>query len=160
MPDRVYPAVAHPAVFARDGLIRRGLKLQHLRLMAALEETGQISGAAVLLNMTQPAASRLLAELERAVGASLHHRHPRGVTLNESGRFLAVRARRLLLELDEAGREISRMTAGTRGRVHIGAVTAPAIEIVLPAIRDARVTHPDIEISVQVDTTEVRQLQR
>ena len=156
MPDQVYPR-PQPLLSAqseRDLLIRQGLKLRHLRLMVALEETGQISGAAALLNMTQPAASRLLADLERTLGASLHDRHPRGVSLNETGQFLAVRARRLLSELDETGREISRMTSGTRGRVCVGAVTAPAIEIVLPAIREVRIAHPDIEIAVQVDTSD------
>lgn len=151
MPDRVYPGSRGRG---EDRLIRQGLKLPHLRLIAALEETGQISAAAALLNMTQPAASRMLAELERTLGASLHDRHPRGVTLNETGRFLAARARRMLFELDETGREILRMASGTRGRVTVGAVTAPAIEILLPAIREVRITHPDIEVAVQVDTSD------
>ncbi|SER46895.1 DNA-binding transcriptional regulator, LysR family [Tranquillimonas rosea] len=138
----------------RDFLIRQGLKLRHLRLMAALEETGQISAAAAFLNMTQPVASRLLADLERLLGASLHDRHPRGITLTPTGRLLAARGRRLLSELDETGREIARLTAGTRGRVHVGSVTGPALELVLPAIREARVTLPEIEIAVQVGTSD------
>ena len=53
----------------RDVLIRKGLRFPQLRIMVALQDTGQISGAAAAIAMTQPAASRLLAELERTVGA-------------------------------------------------------------------------------------------
>lgn len=135
-------------------LLRHGLKLSHLRLIAAVEETGQISAAASQLSMTQPAASRMLAEIERRVSAQLYQRHPRGITLNEAGLRLAERARRVLRELEEAGIEIAALSQGRRGRVEIGAVTGPALEVVLPAIRQARVTHPEIEIGVQVDTSD------
>jgi DNA-binding transcriptional LysR family regulator len=151
MTDSVYPRQRRED---RDVLIRRGLKLTHLRLMVALGETGQISGAAALLNMSQPAASRMLADLENTLGATLHDRHPRGITLNATGRFLSEKAKRLLLELDETSMEIDRLASGARGRVHVGAVTGPAIQIVLPVIREARITHPDIEIAVQVDTSD------
>ncbi|NIR46835.1 MAG: LysR family transcriptional regulator, partial [Gemmatimonadetes bacterium] len=46
------------------------------------------------------------------------------------------------------------MTRGVRGLVRIGAVTGPALEIVLPVIRDLRVTYPEIEITVTVDTSD------
>ena len=51
-----------------DSLFRRGLKLSHLRLLAALGDTGQLTGAAAAIGVTQPAASRLVAEIERIVG--------------------------------------------------------------------------------------------
>ena len=41
-----------------EGLLRSGLKLSHLRMIVALEESGQISAAAHMLNISQPAASR------------------------------------------------------------------------------------------------------
>ncbi len=43
---------------------------------------------------------------------------------------------------------------GAQGEVRIGAVTGPALELVLPAIRELRVTFPEIRISVQVDTSD------
>ena len=46
-------------------LLRKGLKLSHLRLMAGLAETGQIGLTAAQMGIAQPAASRLLAEVER-----------------------------------------------------------------------------------------------
>lgn len=137
----------------RDRLARKGLKLRHLRLISAVRETGQISAAAQRLNMAQPAASRLLAELEAIVGAGLYLRHPRGIELTELGEHLAARARRILGDLDDADREIVEMSTGQRGRVSLGSVTGPALEVILPVIRQMRVTHPAIDVTVTVETS-------
>ncbi len=135
-------------------LIQRGLRLPQLRLMIALQETGQISGAASQMGMTQPAASRLLGELERTAGTKLYDRHARGVILTEAGRLLARRARATLQDLDGAFDEIALLTSGARGSVRIGTVTGPGLEIVLPIIREIRVTYPEIEFNVLVDTSD------
>jgi DNA-binding transcriptional LysR family regulator len=152
MPDALEPEEL--AGNTRDRLIRRGLKLAHLRLLAALAETQQISAAAQQLAMSQPAASRLLAELDRIAGAALYRRHSRGITLTESGTTLARWARKFMRDLDAADRQIAEMKTGLRGTVSIGAVTAPAIELVLPVLRQARITHPGILTNVAVDTSD------
>ena len=145
----------HAAVSAsRDKLIRQGLKFSQLRLLVALEETGQMSGAAAQLAITQPAASRLMAELERMVDAPLYTRYARGVTLTQTGSLFAEAARAILRQLDETQDAAGAFTRGARGLVRIGAVTGPALEIVLPVIRDLRVTYPEIEINVNVETSD------
>ena len=137
----------------RDELIRRGLRLSQLRLLLALSETRQVSAAAVQVAMTQPAASRLLSDLEKTVGARLYHRHARGVTLTPAGNALAERARQTLRGLDAVQHEIAAIESGERGTVRIGSVTGPAVQLVLPVIRELRVTYPEIELSVLVDTS-------
>ena len=139
---------------AYDRLIRRGLKLSHLRLLAALTRTGQISAAAARLGMSQPAASRLLAEADRVAGATLYRRHARGIAFTEAGRHLAALAQRMLGDLDAAAVEIEEMEAGLRGMVSIGSVTGAALEHVLPVLRQLRVTHPRIRVNVVVDTSD------
>jgi DNA-binding transcriptional LysR family regulator len=146
--------IAGAVAAAQDELVRKGLRFPQLRLMVALEETGQISSAAAQLAMTQPAASRLLAELERMTEASLYTRHARGITLTEAGMLLAERARTVLRQLDDARDAIVEITRGARGLVRIGAVTGPALEIILPTIRELRVTYPEIEIAVEVSTSD------
>lgn len=138
----------------RDRLVRRGLKLAHLRVAAALGRTGQVSAAAAELAMSQPAASRLLAETERIAGAALYQRHARGIELTEAGRHLATLAQRLLGDLDAASREIEELDTGRRGTVAIGAVTGAALEHVLPVLRQVRVAHPGISAEVVVDTSD------
>ncbi|MCB6177413.1 LysR family transcriptional regulator [Rhodobacter sp. Har01] len=133
-----------------DPLQARGLKLSHLRLMAALVETGQIGLAAEALGIAQPAASRLLAEVERIVGQPVHERTGRGMTLTALGEALARRAQRVQMELRDAARDLAEIGAGTTGHVRIGAVTGPALDRVLPSLRAARLTLPQITAEVVV----------
>ncbi|WP_158453433.1 LysR family transcriptional regulator [Rubellimicrobium thermophilum] len=133
-----------------DRLLRRGLRLAHLRLMAALLETGALGIAAAREGLTQPAASRLLAEIERLAGTPLHRREGRGLRLTPEGEALARRAARALAEIAAASREIAEMGAGVAGHVRIGSVTGPALDRVLPALRAARLAHPGITCEVEV----------
>lgn len=131
-------------------LLRKGLKISHLRVLAGLAETGQIGATAHMLGIAQPAASRLIGEVERIVDRPIRVRTGRGVVLTEEGAALARRAGRILLELDEAGRELAEMQKGAQGHVRIGSVTGPALDIVLPAIRRIRTARPAITVGVEV----------
>lgn len=131
-------------------LLRKGLKLSHLRLMAALSETGQIGLAADRLGIAQPAASRLLAEVERISGQPLHQRTGRGIALTPMGVALAARAARVVTEIRDAEREIVEIGGGNMGHVRIGSVTGPALDRVLPALRTARLALPGVTAEVTV----------
>ncbi|MBB3134239.1 DNA-binding transcriptional LysR family regulator [Rhizobium pisi] len=145
----------HSDNFGDDGLLRAGLKLNHLRMIVAIEDSGQISAAAEVLNISQPAASRMLSEMESITKTQLYERVARGVVLTTFGAALARRARKILLELREASREIGELKSGKGGSVFIGAVTAPAMSLVVPAINRVRKAYPGIEINIQVETSNV-----
>jgi DNA-binding transcriptional LysR family regulator len=145
----------HSDSFGDDGLLRAGLKLNHLRMIIAIEDSGQISAAAEVLNISQPAASRMLSEMESIVKTPLYQRVARGVVLTTFGAALARRARKILLELREASRELGELKSGKGGSVFIGAVTAPAMSLVVPAINRVRAAFPGIEINIQVETSNV-----
>lgn len=138
-----------------DILLRRGLKLGHLRIVAALAQTGQIGTAAAAVGITQPAASRLLAEVERITGHPVHVRDGRGVRLTAQGSALATRAARILTEIADAGREISEIGDGTSGHVRIGSVTGPAMERILPALNTIRQSYPDLTVEVEVAPSDI-----
>ncbi len=142
-------------IFGDDGLLRAGLKLNHLRMIVAIEDSGQISAAAEALNISQPAASRMLSEMESIMKTPLYERIARGVVLTTFGAALARRARKIMLELREANREIGELKSGKGGSVFIGAVTAPAMSLVVPAIKEVRGTYPGIEVNIQVETSNV-----
>jgi DNA-binding transcriptional LysR family regulator len=139
----------------QNTLVTKGLKLTHLRMLAAFAETAQIGMAADYLGITQPAASRLLAEVERICGQKMHSRSGRGVELTEVGQVLAARAGRILTEMRDAAREIDDFAKGSTGHVSIGAVTAPALDLILPTIREARLSYPDIQIDVSVTSSDI-----
>ena len=56
-----------------------GTRLRHLHLFIKLVELGNLKRSAEALHMSQPAATQLLADLERLVGVRLFERHARGV---------------------------------------------------------------------------------
>lgn len=131
-------------------LLRRGLKMSHLRLLAELASHSRLTDAARALGITQPAASRLIAEIERITEAEIYVRSGRGIDLTEVGRKLAERCVRILQEFADAGRDIDQHKAGESGHVSVGSVTGPAIEFVLPALRHIRLSYPDVTLSVEV----------
>ncbi|BCJ52660.1 LysR family transcriptional regulator [Actinoplanes sp. NBRC 14428] len=74
--------------------------LRQLRYLVAVADEGAFTAAADLLVMTQPALSRAVAALERAVGATLLDRTPRGVELTAAGKVLVDEARDILRQVD------------------------------------------------------------
>jgi DNA-binding transcriptional LysR family regulator len=129
------------------------IKLIHLRLIAALADTGMVSAAAKAVGMTQPAASRRIAEMESLLDAPLCDRVSRGVRLTPLGHALARHAHSVLLHLAHAEREFADLRAGRRGVVSIGAVTGPAVEIAAPAMARVRAVAPDVEVDIRIDSS-------
>jgi DNA-binding transcriptional LysR family regulator len=137
------------------GLFRSGLKINHLRLILAIDDHRRISAAADSLGISQPAASRMLAEIEAIVKAPICERVARGVELTRYGEALARRARTIFLELREAAREINELKTGSGGSVSLGSVTGPGLNLAVPAIRQVSTAYPGIEINVQIDNSNV-----
>lgn len=131
----------------------RRLKPAQLRLMAALGEGEDLGRCAERIGVSQPAASRLLAEMEDLLGLSLHERQGRGLRLTVAGQALARRAARIQIELTDAAREVSEAAAGSAGTVRVGAVTGPALSIVMPAIIEMQEHFPSIHVEVTVATS-------
>ena len=135
-------------------MIPSQLHLKHLRLIAAIAEHRQVSLAADALGMTQPAASRTLAEAEARVGVPLFERHPKGMLPTDAGEGLARRARNILDELTDAADEVERLRLGRGGIVRIGTVTGAAVGYVVPAIRALKEQSPEAEVHVDVAISE------
>lgn len=133
-----------------ERLLSRGLKITHLRLAAALLDSEKLTETADMLGIAQPAASRLGSEIHEILGIPLFLRKGRGIELTEAGRAFCLRAQRVLREISDADREISEIAKGETGKVNIGTVTGPSIEYILPAIRQARLDFPNIQIAVDV----------
>jgi DNA-binding transcriptional LysR family regulator len=133
----------------------RQLKPSQLRLIAALNETSGLGQSADRIGISQPAASRLLAEMEGLLGLQLHERQGRGLRLTPAGAALARRAARIQIELADAAREVAEAASGNAGTVRVGAVTGPALSLVMPAILTLQEKHPAIQIEVTVATSVV-----
>ena len=125
------------------------LSLRQLRLVAAVIEHGQLSLAADELGITQPAASRTLADMERLLGVTLFERRTRGMVPTEVGEAFALRAGNVLRELGAGIEEVAHLVEGLSGSVSVGAVTGAAVGHVMPVVRDFRARAPGVEIEIQ-----------
>jgi len=96
------------------------IKLHDLHILMAVVQAGSMSKAAVLLNTTQPAISRSIAELERAIGVRLLERNPQGVEPTESGRALLDGGVAAFDDLRQAAKNIEFLADPTAGEVRIG----------------------------------------
>lgn len=156
-----------PAMVARNGVpvrtpkstganawfIRARLRTRHLLLLTAIGEEGNIYRAAELLDMSQPAASRLLRDLEEIIGTELFERLPRGVRANDYGKAV-IRYSRLALDcLSEAAAEVDRLKAGHSGQVIIGTIPGPAIGFLPELIASVVKQNPRIQVSLHVDSS-------
>lgn len=139
----------------RSAAARSALKFNHMRMIAAIDQHENLSAAAASLNISQPAASRMVAEMEAIVDAPLLERHARGVSLTPYGAVLARRARSILIELNEVEQDIADLRTGRGGTVHLGAVTAPAVDLAIPAIRDIQQRYPRLDVTLQVEPSPV-----
>lgn len=77
------------------------LELRHLRTICLLADTGSVTKAAAALSTSQPALTTQLQRIEREVGGPLFHRGRSGVRPTELGEFVLVRARSVLLSMDD-----------------------------------------------------------
>ncbi|WP_380058279.1 LysR family transcriptional regulator [Falsihalocynthiibacter sp. SS001] len=134
------------------------IQLRHLRLIHTIGEVGQLSIAAQRLAITQPAASRMLSELEKMVGQPLFIRNPKGMVPTPIAEVLIRHAGRLLQGLSATVNEVSAFGAGKTGTVRVGSVTGAAVAYIVPAIqaleRDAQGAdiHVDVGPSDQLMT--------
>ena len=138
-----------------DRFVRSHLKTRHLVLLVELGRHGSIMHAAQAAHLTQPAASKLLGELEHALGVQLFERLPRGVAPTWYGAILIRRAGAALAEMDAAHQEVMELLSGLRGRVDVGAVLTPSTSIVPEAVVRLKTRHSRVHISVMVETSKI-----
>lgn len=126
------------------------LKPAQLRLIHEVALHGQLQLAAESLAMTQPAASRMLAEAERQIGAPLFIRQPKGMEPTEIGTTVLRRARVILREMASIEADVRALRGGYAGSVRVGAVTGPAVSYLVSAIRRIKEESPAADITVDV----------
>jgi DNA-binding transcriptional LysR family regulator len=136
-----------------DRFVRSHLKMRHLILLAELGRNASIAHAATAARLTQPAASRLISDLEHVLGVQLFERMARGVVPTWAGKMLIRRAGVALAEMDAAHLEISSLLSGLGGRVAIGSVLTPATGILTHAITLFKTRNPRANLVVDFSTS-------
>jgi DNA-binding transcriptional LysR family regulator len=114
--------------------VKRRLKLRDLDVLSALIETGTMGKAAGRLNVSQPAVSKAIAELERALGVRLVDRSRRGIVPTAFGLALGKRSVAIFNDLRQGVQEIDFLSDPTKGEIRLGTTEPIAAAIVTPAI--------------------------
>jgi DNA-binding transcriptional LysR family regulator len=140
---------------ATPWFIRARLKTRQLMLIVALAEEGNIHRAAQVLDMTQPAASKLLKDLEDVLEVPLFERLPRGMRPTWFGETMIRHARVALASLHQAHDELTALKAGRFGQVGIGAITSPGLALLPPAVALVKREQPGLRISLEIETSPV-----
>lgn len=127
--------------------------LRHLVYFLEVARQLHFRQAAEALAVAQPALSRQIAHLEKAVGAQLFLRSRRKVELTPAGRAFAERIEPILRSLSSAGRELRALTEGETGHVRV-AFTGLAMATVLPGIlREFNQKFPGIRVELNESPT-------
>jgi DNA-binding transcriptional LysR family regulator len=134
-------------------LVHSRLKTRQLCLLVYLDDHRSVLRAAESAGMTQPAASKLLREIEAVVDARLFERHARGVVPTWYGEILVRHARLALLELNLAHEEIAALRSGRSGKAAIGTVLSPGTNLVPLAVTRVKQQHPGLLISIEIDSS-------
>ena len=135
--------------------IRARLKTRQLMLLTAINDEGNIHRAAEVLNMSQPAASKLLKDLEDMLGVTLFERQPRGMRPNWYGETMIRHARIALSSLREAGQEVDALKTGLSGHVSLGAITGPALSLLPQALKIVARENPLLRVELHVESSSV-----
>lgn len=129
----------------------RRLKIRHLEIFSMLVSTGNQSAAAGKLNITQPALSKWLRELEQDIGAPLFMRG-KSLRLTSVGSQFLVFAEHVLGEAENVSKVLQDMQMGHAGRLRIGVLHAVVSELLPTAILQFRTDAPSVRISVMENT--------
>ena len=133
----------------------RRLKLRQLELLVRLSEHASLARAAAAMSVTQPAATKLLQETERTLGAPLFERLPRGMRATPCGEIMMRHARTVLAALERGGDEIASYVEAQTGSVAVGSMRAATASLLAPALAALRGARPRIRMSVLVDAAEI-----
>jgi DNA-binding transcriptional LysR family regulator len=123
-------------------------ELKHLRALRAVSEAGSFSAAAGALDYTQPAVSKMVAALEREVGATLIDRGTRPLRLTDAGEALALRAGTALEQLATAQVEVAAIGHLDSGKLGVATFSSAGASLVVDALREMRRHHPAVEVSI------------
>lgn len=137
-----------------DRVITR-LKFKQLRLLVAVGDHGNIQNAAREMNVSQPAATKMIKDLELDFEVQLFERTNRGVIPTPFGEALIRHGKLIFAQVSNAAQELDDLAEGNSGRVVIGTLLAASSQLLPMAIERVLTDRPRIAIKVVEGTNDV-----
>ncbi len=131
----------------------RALNPDQLHALVEVIDLGSFTAAARKLNLTQPAISLQIRNLERRLGLRLVERSGKSAYATAPGRQLVDHARRMGREAEAALSSMRRYREGWLGSVRIGTGVSSLIYRLPPILKQLRERHADIDLAITIDTS-------
>lgn len=132
----------------KNGLFSQRIRLRHLHTFVAVAQQGTLGRAAETLNLSQPALSKTLNELEQLTGTRLFERGRLGAQLTLVGEQFLTHAVKVLDALNSAGQALNRKDGLNNDIVRIGALPTAALGILPTVIGQFHKQQKDITLQV------------
>ncbi len=126
------------------------LNLRQLEAFRAIVRARSVSGAAVRMNISQPAVSRLLRDLERTVGFELFERRKRRLHIRPEGELLYRELEKSYLGLEKIARRAQEIRDFRGGQLRIGCMPALSLGLLPATVKAFHELHPNVTVSVNV----------
>jgi DNA-binding transcriptional LysR family regulator len=146
--------VSTPNIKISDRILTR-LKLKQLRLLVAIARHASILHAAHELNISQPAATKLIKDLEADFGVRLFDRTNRGTIPTIYGQKLIHHAKLILNQISTAAQELDDLNEGTGGQIVVGTLLAASAHLLPDAISSLYQQRPNVSIHIREATNDV-----
>ncbi len=125
------------------------VSVKQLRAFVAVAETGSFAQACEQLNISQPALSMAVKNLEEEVGGSLFLRSTRSLSLSPEGSAFLPTAQRLLRDWSDALTDLQRLYSLQQGKLTIAAMPSFASTRLPAVLATYRQQFPNIDIAVR-----------
>ncbi|NML44038.1 LysR family transcriptional regulator [Ramlibacter sp. G-1-2-2] len=130
------------------------LRMRQVALLLAIDELGTLSSAAERLGLTQPAATKMLGELEQALGQKLFDRVGRGLQRNAAGERVTGFFRSIRGSMEALAQELEVLHQGGGGRLAVGSIMAASPGRLTRALLQLKAEFPLLALEVAVDTSD------
>ncbi|KAF1045157.1 MAG: HTH-type transcriptional activator CmpR [Herbaspirillum frisingense] len=131
----------------------KNLNLDYLQTFIAVIRHGSFSAAAEQLDISQPAVSQQIRQLERSLGAPLVERVGRKARATAAGQELLGHAGQIEAAVEAAVAAVERRAGSTSGRVRLGTGATACIFLLPAVLKDLRRRYPGLEITVSTGNT-------
>lgn len=131
------------------------LKLKQLRLLVAVGVHGNIQNAAREMGMSQPAATKMIQDLELDFEVKLFSRTNRGVVPTIFGQTLIRHGKLIFAQVSNAAQELDDLNEGNAGRVVVGTLLAASTKLIPSAVEILLEERPNVAIKIVEGTNEV-----
>ncbi|ARP85542.1 LysR family transcriptional regulator [Bordetella genomosp. 9] len=121
-----------------------------LTFFVLVAKHGSLSAAARELDMTPPAATKRLAQLEQRLGVRLVNRTTRRISLTSEGETYLRHAGRILEQIREMEDQVASSRAEPRGVLRVNATLGFGRTVIAPLVSEYARTHPDVEVQLEV----------